>query len=94
MNWSGVSGDKLEGVGAPEHSGVLVTGDLDVGTVLYGNSKVAFPTKLLAINLHQQDLLGFKLTRIAINDGSNPAVNPVVLQVEMVATLDKLGEKV
>ena len=94
MSWSAVPGDGSEGINVPAHSGTLVTGDLSIRTVLYGNSKASFSTNLPAINLTQEDLLGFKLKRIAIVGGNNPTANPVVLQTEMVVTLNKLGQAI
>lgn len=94
IDWSAVPGDGTENINSPTHSGTLVTGDINIGTVLYGNFKTSLSTDLPAVNLNQQDLLGLRLKRIAIDDGSNPGVNPVILQVEMIITVDKLGQSI
>ena len=94
LDWCAVPGDGSEGIDAPVHSGTLVSGDLNIGTILYGNIKTTFTTDLPAASLGQFDLLGLKLTRIALDSGSNPTAKPVALQAEMIVTIDKLGQKI
>lgn len=94
LDWCAVPSDGSESIDAPTHSGTLVSGDLNIGTVLYSNIKTLFTTNIPAAGLGQYDLLGLKLTRIALDDGANPTAKPVALQAEMIVTLDKLGQKI
>jgi len=91
LDWSAVPEDGSEGINNPTHSGTLTTGDVNIGTVLYGERETAFTAIIPATSLSESDVIGLKLTRVALDAGVNPTAIPIGLQVEFIITMDKLG---
>jgi len=88
--WSAVSNNGAEVVDAPAHSGTIDSGDFDIPAT----AKVLKEETLGTIsdaNLTVNDELGLTLSRVILDGGSNPAVEPVITCLGILYTRNKLG---
>lgn len=77
VDWALTPSDSTEAIDSPTHSGTLTTGDINIPAT----AKYLTQTNSLTINasnISTDDILGIKLSRIAIDDGSNPTADPAV----------------
>lgn len=82
IEWALVPTDWSEAIDAPTHSGTLVTGDINIPNT----AKWLTETASLAIassNISEWDLLVAKVSRIAIDDGTDPTADPVAFTMHM-----------
>jgi len=90
VSWSAAPHDDSEAIDAPTHTGSSDTGDVNIPATakhLTSNSLT-----ISGASLSAGDQIGVTLKRVAITDGSNPAVDPGVVDLNIEYTADKLGE--
>lgn len=92
LDWSATPKDMSEALDAPTHFGTLVTGDINIPVTAKTLADTTFSTSVPQASLSAHDLLGFKLSRIAIVAGNNPTAAPIAFELELVMTFNKLGE--
>jgi hypothetical protein len=82
--------------------GESVTAGGSSGTIDFGDVNIPAAVNLLAktegiiaaASISQDDLIAINLSRIALDGGNNPAVEPYVIMVNLEYTANKLGEAI
>ena len=77
VDWSLVNHDDTEPVNAPNHTGTVTSGDINIPTTLYHVVHTVFV--IAAANVADLDTLGVTLSRIALVGGTGPTAEPVVI---------------
>lgn len=91
IDWAAVPTDDTEAIDSPNHSGTIDFGDQDIpATAKYLTKSIA--GNIAAASISEGDLIGIKLSRIDLDDGSDPTADPVVVRIEVEYTSNKLGE--
>ena len=77
IDYSLVNHDDTEPLNAPNHTGTVTSGDIDIPTTLY---HVVHTTLVIpASDVADLDTLGVKLSRIALVGGTGPTAEPFVI---------------
>jgi ABC-type taurine transport system substrate-binding protein len=71
-------------------SGTIDFGDVNIPAS--ANTLVKTTGIIAAANISQNDLIALNGSRIALDDGSNPASEPYILMINIEYTANKLGE--
>lgn len=74
--------DGGETITAPTHSGTLTSGDVNIPATIYEPEHVN-SMSIPAADWDNGDIIGIKLSRIAITAGNNPTANPVLLSAHI-----------
>jgi len=88
--WSAAPHDGSEALDAPSDSGSLDTGDIDIPAT--AKTLTTNGLTISGASLTAGDQVGVTLKRMALTDGSNPAAEPGVVDLNIEYTADKLGE--
>jgi len=89
--WSATPVGETEAINAPTHTGTIDYGDQDIpATAYYLTSSSA--GVISSASLTAGDLIGVTLDRVALDDGSNPVAEPLVVHIEVHYTSNKFGE--
>jgi len=91
IEWASTPSDETEALDAPTHTGTIDYGDQDIPATAKYLTKTAGAT-IAAASLAEGDYLGLKLSRIALDGGSNPTADPIAFRLEIEYTSNKLGE--
>ena len=89
-DWSCCPMDTSEAVDAPTHTGSDDTGDVNIPGTAYYLTYSDIET-IPAASIAAGDHMGLTLSRIALNDGTNPTADPVIVCVGIIYTSNKLG---
>ena len=88
--WSAVPHDASEAVDSPTHSGTDNSGDVNIPATAKTLTETVVET-ISGASLSSKDEIGITLSRVAIGGGTDPAADPVVINVYLNYTADKLG---
>jgi len=92
IQWGACATNGSEAVNAPGASGSLDFGDQNIPATAYyltGSSEQSISGASIA----DGDLIGIKVDRVALDGGTNPTADPVIVRVEVHYTADRLGEE-
>ena len=89
--WSALPHDSTEAVDAPTHSGSDNSGDINIPATAKYLTETAVET-IPAASLSAGDEIGITFKRVALGDGANPTADPVVVNIYLKYTSDRLGE--
>ena len=89
VDWSALPHDFSETVDAPTHSGFIESGDINIPAVAkrMGSSTVG---TIVAASLSAGDMLGFKISRIAVTE-DDPTAKPTIHHLILQYTADRIG---
>ncbi|HUV66105.1 MAG TPA: hypothetical protein VMW24_19590, partial [Sedimentisphaerales bacterium] len=90
IRWSACPFDTAETIAAPTHTGTCDFGDDNIPTAAYTPTTVS--STIAAASLAHGDIVGFTVDRIALDGGTNPTADPVLLRIELHYIADVLGE--
>lgn len=93
IQWSATPTDASEAVDAPTHTGTIDFGDQNIPATAKFLIKSNKGT-IAAASLSEGDVLGFTVDRVALDDGSNPTADPVILRIEVEYKSNRLGEAI
>lgn len=91
LDWSATPHDSTEPIDAPTHGGTIQTGDINIPAMAKSIHHVTNMVIDAGNITDTHDLIGVKISRIALNGGSNPFAKPTVVGVHLEYTADKLG---
>jgi hypothetical protein len=77
-------------IDAPTHTGTLDFGDQNIPATAKYLTRSAAGT-ISGASLSAEDLLGFTVSRVALDDGSDPTAEPGIAHLQIHYTADKLG---
>lgn len=89
--WSACPTDGSELVTGPTHTGTIDFGDQNIHATANRLVKSNAGT-IAAASLTAHDMIGLTLDRVALDGGSNPTADPVILRVEFTYISNKLGD--
>jgi len=79
--WSLTPHDSTESLAGPTHSGTAVSGDVNIPATAHTLTHTTLT--IAAANVAEEDTLGFTVKRIALDAGTNPTAEPVVLAMHL-----------
>lgn len=91
ITWGACPTNASEAVDAPTHSGTIDFGDQNIPA----NAKYLTKTSagsIAAASLLAGDMIGFTISRVALDGGNNPVAEPVMIRVEFEYISNRLGE--
>ena len=91
IEWSATPTDATEAVDAPTHTGTIDYGDQNIPATAKYLTKTSAGT-IAAASLAEGDFIGMTVSRIDVDDGSDPTADPVIVRIEVEYTSNKLGE--
>ena len=90
IDWSACPATSAEAIDAPTHTGSIDFNDQDIpATAKYLTEKSG---TIAAASIADGDFVSMTLYRVAADDGNAPTADPVIVQVEVEYTSNKLGE--
>ena len=89
--WSAIPENGTEAVDGATHTGTLDSGDINLPTVGKALQEVHVGT-IAAAGLIKDDVVCVKLSRVALDGGTDPANDPVLIHAEYEYIANKLGE--
>lgn len=90
IRWSATPHDSTEAVDAPTHTGTIDYGDVNIpATAKFLRTSEG---TISGASLATEDVMGFTIDRVALDDGSNPVAEPGIVHIEIEYIADKLGE--
>ena len=90
IRWSACPADSTEAIDAPTHTGTIDFGDQNIpATAKYLTEKSGV---IAASSISNEDYVSMTLDRVALDGGTNPTADPVIVQIEIEYTKNKLGE--
>ena len=92
MDWSLTPHDETEAIDAPTHTGQVDSGDINIPTTAKTVHHVTSLTISASNIADHDDILGAKLSRIALTAGNNPTAKPTIIGVHIEYTALDLGE--
>jgi hypothetical protein len=90
ITWSACPTGATEAIDAPTHSGTLDFGDQNIPATAKYLTRSAVGT-ISGASLSAEDLIGLTVSRVALDDGSNPTAEPGIAHLQVHYTADKLG---
>ena len=90
-DWSAVPEDGTEAVDGATHTGTMDSGDIDIPSVVKAMFEIELGS-IAAASLALHDTVFIKLSRVAVNDGTEATAEPVIVQAEYVWVANRLGE--
>ena len=90
--WSACPADASEAIDAPTHSGTIDFGDQLIPTVAKYLTEVS--GIIAAASIDDGDFVSMTIDRVALDGGTNPTADPVIVQIEVEYTMNKLGKAV
>ncbi len=91
--WSACPSDASEALDAPTHTGTIDFGDQNIPATAKFLTKTGAGL-VAAASLAHGDLMGFTLSRVALDGGSNPGAEPIAVHVEVEYVAHSLGEEI
>ena len=91
VDWAATPSDNTEAIDAPTHTGTIDYGDQDIPANAKYLTKSAAGV-IAAASIAEGDLIGISISRIALDGGSNPAAEPVLVRFEVEYTANRFGE--
>ena len=91
IEWSACPADDSEALDAPTHTGTIDYGDQDIPATAKYLTETGDGTISVA-SLSEGDVIGFTISRIALDDGSNPTAEPGLVRMEIEYIANRLGE--
>jgi hypothetical protein len=91
IQWSATPPSGTEAIDAPTHTGTIDFGDQNIPATAKFLTKSSGGT-IAAASLSAGDLIGLTLDRVALDGGSNPTAEPVMVHMEVHYISNKLGE--
>lgn len=91
VQWSACPVGETEAINSPTHTGTIDYGDQDIPATAYYLTETSAGV-ISSASLTAGDLIGLTIDRVALDDGSNPSAEPLILHIEIHYTSDKLGE--
>ncbi|MBW1965369.1 MAG: hypothetical protein JRI40_09195 [Deltaproteobacteria bacterium] len=91
VDYSCTPHDKTEAIDNPTHNGQLKSGDVKIPVIAKGLEHTNIGD-IPAAHMVDHDIIGIKFSRIAIDDGDNPAQDPNVINVHIRFIKKQLGE--
>ena len=88
--WACIPEDGTEAVDAATHTGTLDSGDIAIPTVTKALQEIELGT-IAAASIAQHDIICVKLSRVALDGGTNPSQEPVLIHAEYEYTANRLG---
>jgi len=89
--WAACPPDATEAIDAPTHTGTIDYGDQNIPATAKYLTKTG-DGAIAAASLAADDLVGLTISRVALDDGSNPTAEPIIFHIEVHYTANKLGE--
>ena len=89
--WAACPPDASEAIDAPTHTGTIDYGDALIPTVAKYLTRVTGGT-IAAASLTAGDVIAMTVSRIALDDGTGPTADPVMIRLEVEYVVNKLGE--
>jgi hypothetical protein len=90
VDWSVIPDDGSVALDNPTYFGTIKSGDINVPAIALGIQETTIT--IPGTNITNDDELGITLKRVALDDGNDPAVEPGMIIVGILAISDKLGE--
>ena len=88
--WSACPADETEAIDAPTHTGTIDFGDQDIPATAKFLTEVS--GIIAAASIADADFVSMTIDRVALDGGSNPTADPVIVQIEVEYTMNKLGK--
>ena len=92
LQWSACPANETEAIDGPTHTGTIDFGDQLIPVA--AKHLTEFSGTISAASIADADYVSCTLDRIAIDGGANPTADPVVVQVEIEYTKNKLGKAI
>jgi len=89
--WSAMPKDESELVDSPTHTGTIDYVDQNIPANAKELTSTAGGT-IAGTSLSSGDMIGFTISRIALDGGNDPTADPVIVRIEIEYTSDTLGE--
>lgn len=94
ITYRAVKEDGTEPVDSGGQTATITSGDTNIPAVAKALTETEVG-QIVAANIEQDDVIGIDLSRVALIDGNNPggapAKNPIITNMEIHATVNKLG---
>jgi len=90
LQWSACPADETEAIDAPTHTGTIDFGDKLIPAV--AKHLTEFSGTIAAASITDSDYVSCTIDRIAIDGGAAPTADPVIVQIEIEYTINKLGK--
>ena len=90
--WSACPENATEAADGAKHTGTIDSGDINIPVTAKFVDE-AYLGVIPAISLAQDDIVGLTLKRVALDGGSNPTAEPVIIHMEIEYISDKRGEE-
>lgn len=88
--WSACPSNGTEAIDAPTHTGTIDFGDQNIPATAKFLTEVS--GLIAAASIEAGDFVSMTIDRIALDDGNNPTADPVIVQIEVEYTMNKLGK--
>ena len=88
--WAAIPADASEAIDAPTHSGTIDFGDQTIPVGAKFLTEVS--GTIAAASLDDKDFVSLNMERVVLDGGNNPTAEPVIVQIEIEYTMNKLGE--
>ena len=90
IQWSACPANGTEAIDAPTHTGTIDFGDQDIpATAKFLTEKSGL---IAAASISDGDFVSMTLDRVALDGGVDPTADPVIVQIEVEYTSNKLGQ--
>jgi hypothetical protein len=90
--WAATPSDATEALDAPTHSGTIDFGDQTIPVAAKHLTEIS--GTVAAASLADKDFVSLNMKRVALDGGNNPTAEPVIVQIEIEYTKNKLGEAI
>ncbi len=88
--WSACPANATEAIDAPTHTGTIDFGDQLIPTVAKYLTEVS--GTIAAASIADADFVSMTIDRVVLDGGANPTADPVIVQIEVEYTMNKLGK--
>lgn len=90
IQWSACPANATEAIDAPTHTGTIDFGDQLIPATVKYLTEVS--GTIAAASISDGDFVSMTVDRVALDGGNNPTADPVIVQIEVEYTVNKLGK--
>ena len=90
IQWSACPADATEAIDGPTHTGTIDFGDQLIPTVAKYLTEIS--GTIAAASIVDADYVSCTIDRVALDGGTDPTADPVIVQIEVEYTKNKLGK--
>lgn len=87
--WSACPANATEAIDGPTHTGTIDFGDQNIPTTAKFLTEVS--GTIAAASIVDADFVSMTIDRVALDGGTDPTADPVIVQIEVEYTMNKLG---